>query len=496
MSGDRDLLVMSKAETWLASPRHQLIADIWAAFVRDEEESEYRLVERPDGTAGPAVTSLRTAMLDCLARCVTGQWISTADLLSYLYLRHPSYVRAWKGYGGYSRWTEPDDELPVAAGWPASEARSLHYWMCNGLRWLGVVDTDTKGDAFRLTSLGAYLLGKTPTWEDEPQARPIVVQPNFEVIVPAEAAPITLYGLDRMAEHVSHDRAAIYTITQASIRRAMESGLTIDQVLALLTEAAGRDLPQNVAFSIHGWADRYGEIEIRHMTVLQTAREDLITELGSSARLKIQLGDRLGPRAVAVVNDDLSALVGRLRKSGYSPKVGPQVDKPGATAAQTVTLPESELVVLVAAAMAVNEKGEPDAVSSSVISSVENHLSQAGQSQVQSLTRSIRTVLAARGRQSHPRGEQPAARFPRTHTEPELRKAMKERQPVTMEYYDDHANVFSLEVIYPKRIEATEGTDLLYGEAVLSGHMMAYFMDHIRTVKPGAYTPMMPEAEG
>ncbi len=487
--GDRGLMVLPGAEAWLASPRHQLMSGIWSAFYRDEDDVVYRHAGAQVATSASAVTDLRTATCDCLGRCPAGEWLSTADLMEYVYLRHPDIVYSWSDRASPFRLGEVDVAWPTGAAWSRRSAETIVSLLRKDLRWFGAVDVAADGSAFRITSLGAYLLGQSPAWVDEPQPRPLIVQPNFEVIVPAEAAPLTVYRLEQVADHVTRDRASIYVLTQSSVLRAMESGLSADQMLAFLIEASGRDLPQNVAYSIRGWADRYGEIEIRHMTVLQTAREDLIAELSSSARLKLSFGDRLGPRAVVVTNDNLPAVVTRLRKSGYSPRVGTNIDRSGALAAQSVTLPESELLVLVAAAMAWNEADGPNAATVAAVKAVQKCLSRSGLAQVESLRRSIRTVAAARAKPGQPRIEKPAARFPRTHTEPLLLKAIKERQPVTMEYYDGNASEFSLEVIYPRRIDASQGADLLYGETLSGGHEVAYLMDHIRAVRPGAYTP-------
>jgi hypothetical protein len=83
-----------------------------------------------------------------------------------------------------------------------------------------------------------------------------VVQPNFEIVVYLDnTEPEQLAFLERHAERFqAQQHVAQYRLTRESVYAALESGSTLDGLLATLEAGAGRPVPQNVAAEIREWA--------------------------------------------------------------------------------------------------------------------------------------------------------------------------------------------------------------------------------------------------
>ncbi|KAA3607810.1 MAG: hypothetical protein DWQ01_12035 [Planctomycetota bacterium] len=139
-----------------------------------------------------------------------------------------------------------------------SLAWNLFTWIRKHLYLLGVIDLgyDASGRAcaFRLTSMGAELLGVIPGRELE-GAGHIVVNPDFEVVLfPEEHSHTLVYQLDRFCQRELTDSLYHYRITPGSLHRALSEGMDLNGIVDLLGRLSRTPLPQNVLFSLESWA--------------------------------------------------------------------------------------------------------------------------------------------------------------------------------------------------------------------------------------------------
>ncbi|MFB3067288.1 MAG: helicase-associated domain-containing protein, partial [Planctomycetota bacterium] len=121
---------------------------------------------------------------------------------------------------------------------------------------LGLVDVAMRGDeavAVRLSSLGRRLFSGEPEKDGE-QPRPIIINPDFEMIVlPEGDVDDLLHALDRIAVRVKQDEVVHCRLDQQRVQRASVEGLGSDRILALLRDHSRAELPQNVEYSIRTW---------------------------------------------------------------------------------------------------------------------------------------------------------------------------------------------------------------------------------------------------
>jgi hypothetical protein len=91
----------------------------------------------------------------------------------------------------------------------------------------------------------------------------LLVQPNHQIIVYRQALSIELLvDLLRFAEPRSAGAALTFEITPASIYHGLESGLSADEIIAILGRYAGRPNPAGVEDSIRTWGQKRDRVSI------------------------------------------------------------------------------------------------------------------------------------------------------------------------------------------------------------------------------------------
>jgi hypothetical protein len=202
--------------------------------------------------AGGAFFSVRALSHELRERI--GEWVS----LDYRTSRPSGY-----------RLSVDEAKLAEAKWWASlkeSWAGHEQLWLQSAFRtwlyWLGLVEVDGAVTAFRLTELGKTVLlrqppAAVPADDVQAAAGPVwVVQPDFEVTVYLEhARPRQLALLECWAERQKAQRHVVqYRLTRQSVYQGLEAGHPLAELLAELLAGNGRELPQNVATELQGWA--------------------------------------------------------------------------------------------------------------------------------------------------------------------------------------------------------------------------------------------------
>lgn len=125
--------------------------------------------------------------------------------------------------------------------------------------------------------------------------------------------------LDLVADSDERDTASVWRMSAASVRRALDSGMSADELLAELGEVAGRDLPQPLEYLVRDVARQHGRISVT--TVACCVRTDdpaLLREIARHQGLRPLALSALGPTVLASAKpaDETLAL---LRAVGYAP---------------------------------------------------------------------------------------------------------------------------------------------------------------------------------
>jgi len=186
-------------------------------------------------------------------------------------------------------------------------SHSLFQWIRNRYYLLGLVDlafVDGKVIAVRLNPLGAKGLGIDMDSEDVYQQNPLIVNPDFEVILFQDGDSYNLImHLDKFAERTKSDNTYHFKITSGSVEKAVAKGISVSDIITTLSENSRVGIPQNVIYSIKEWGEKVKFVKVARSTLLRGGNKEVIDRIIQSERLKSFIIERLSPTAVVISSD-------------------------------------------------------------------------------------------------------------------------------------------------------------------------------------------------
>jgi hypothetical protein len=149
------------------------------------------------------------------------------------------------------------------------------------------------------------------------------------VVVPGPPSVALGAGLARFADLQASGVARVYRLTERSVSRGLDLGMTAEEIEGFLASRSGGAVPGPVRELVRDLGRRHGRLRVGTATVyIAGADAALVAEALSSSRLR-GLGARLVAPTVAVVEGRTQAqVVDALRKSGLMPVVEPAAVTP------------------------------------------------------------------------------------------------------------------------------------------------------------------------
>jgi len=258
----------------------------------------------------------------------------------YAYYGYTQSRSPYISYGNEMGWSFSPGFQDEAEGWEVVEAGFIRAILIEPLYWMGLVDVGYGrgvGEAllpiaYRLTAVGAQVLGVGPQVNIPQGEGRVVVQPNFEIFALDPISDMALANLDQFADRISGERAIKYQLSRESVYRAQRNGWTVTQILESLrrmsaqteegASGASPALPQNVVRALQEWQQLHERITIRpHATLLQAIDEATMEEVTGDPSVRRYLANRPGEK-VAIVDPEpgkTDALIRTLQKAGYPP---------------------------------------------------------------------------------------------------------------------------------------------------------------------------------
>ncbi|HEY7124606.1 MAG TPA: helicase-associated domain-containing protein [Ktedonobacterales bacterium] len=309
------------------------------------------------------VGSAREAVQKLLATCKPGVWYTLASLRATLQGDDPFVFRPVQRFAGEAGFKYANQ---LREHWEQTDGEVVAGMLRSSLFEMGIValgyqrDTplgpteDTNPDAFMLTELGAVALGlcapaeanghqngavaleklgqtaplsaasqaQAETLEHAICKRPLIIQPNFEVLV-MEPCISAIYGLPRYAVPVQIGQVSRFTLTREALLRGLADGRSLDDILTYLERNSQKALPQNIAYTLRDWARQYKEARVNQLIVLELSDEALTEQLATMPKLAALGLRRLGPCALVAPGDaNLRELRRALEKLGVAVKFG------------------------------------------------------------------------------------------------------------------------------------------------------------------------------
>jgi hypothetical protein len=244
----------------------------------------------------------RDRLVELLKDYTPGRWYPVSFLLDDLWRNEPfamrpqlTMARTQKKTGALrEKWLACDGETYIGM-----LSVSLYEL---GLISLGYEEADALTDSqprnpasFLITELGETvfsLIDKPPATYVSPESstRSLIVQPNFELLLLEPDFP-TLYKVLPFTLVQQVGVASRLTLTRASVLRAVEQGMKLDKILAVLEECSQKELPQNVVYTLKDWVKDYKEVTISQVYLLEVDSEEIADRLCASPKLQKALRD-------------------------------------------------------------------------------------------------------------------------------------------------------------------------------------------------------------
>ncbi len=273
----------------------------------------------------------RAKILGHLAKLTPGHWVSLDDFVTTIRRFDPNFQRPDGDYNSWYIQHEHGDFLMGFANWERVEGQLLRYQITHLLAWLGVVDLGVaspkdKPQSFRVTPSGQLFLSNltaTPppifSWRNAEKVDvPLRVGTNFQVHVPAKCNLYDRFQLARCAnlDRRGHDQTSYY-LTPVSISRALQNGITIEQITAFLTRASHQQVPHQVLETLQTWAARQGSARLEQVFLLHLKTPDVVHELRQHAMLAPLLGETISPTTILVAAQYAPQVQRLLTELGY-----------------------------------------------------------------------------------------------------------------------------------------------------------------------------------
>ena len=241
----------------------------------------------------------RRFLLDLLHTCQVGVWYSTASLIQYLKTVHPfflipkkpKYKSRWdRDHGRYGNFQEGQDRWERGTSVPETavdafervEGRYVERFLEGFPLLLGYVDVAYEGQPYSgnypsLNHLQAFRVNNRLVRAikgDMPLPK-VTVQPNFEIYVESEFYPANVLSkLIPLTDVVSTDVLTILRLRKTEVAAQSAQDESLD-VISLLIDLSGQELPQNVARELAEWSAHAEKFVLYHGFALLEGDEHL-----------------------------------------------------------------------------------------------------------------------------------------------------------------------------------------------------------------------------
>ena len=197
----------------------------------------------------------------------------------------------------------------------------------------------------RLSPTGRWLLGIGPAPETQAFPQTLMVQPNLEVIAYRQGLSPGLIGqLARVAQWKNLGAACLLTLSSESVYRALQSGLSFEQIRQFFDKHGMRALPATVVDSLRTWADKRERISVYpSATLFEFASAADLQDALSRGLPAVRVTDRLAIVASESSIDFRHFRLSGTRDYGLPPEKCVEVESDGVTL--SIDLAKSDLLV-------------------------------------------------------------------------------------------------------------------------------------------------------
>jgi hypothetical protein len=291
------------------APQHEIAKGLLKCYLENQlYDEEVFLQGLKFSFETPRWVGSRKAVSRILTGLTPGKFYKYDDFEKWVKTTSYGFLFAHVGAGMDKHYYETEYAY---TGWELSENRTMHvmltFFCAMGLVDLAfsestvryykekdrelaqfideVVIVSTRVTGLRLTQLGAFVLGMENSYEVKELKKGneigLVVTPDFFVVLDGrktqlDHSPYLSRFLERMPEIGD---TATYKIDFSGFVRALDQGISGNEIIEYLKESSVKPVPENVLKTIEDWNERSKKIRIQKITVVETDDEFLLAEL-------------------------------------------------------------------------------------------------------------------------------------------------------------------------------------------------------------------------
>ena len=312
---DQRRLDPAPALAWLGAPTLDQLRGLFSAWSDDGAWNDLQHVPglklEATGQWSNDPVAARRAILRHLRAALPETWHPIDALVAHIKQQSPDFARSDLDTG-YIRDAASGDYLRGFAAWDRVEGALIKSVLHRPLLWLGVVDVGR--DVFRITPVGAVLLGRSDARLSEPAAK-YTVQSDATIVVSASRR-YDRFQIARVADFVSAGDVYVYRLTPGSLARARSQRIDVGRIIESLRRASQVDLPAPVIKALQRWAGKGSEARLERAIILRVKSPAILKSLQSSPKTRALIGEALGPLAVKVDEKNWHRLVTALAEMG------------------------------------------------------------------------------------------------------------------------------------------------------------------------------------
>lgn len=260
--------------------------------------------------------AMRAPLLDELRSLHVGAWYDADTLAVRIGRLHPGLLGG-KFSAAFASDIEPTrDEVTSLA---------VNVALRGGLARLGLLDEGAQPDnrlALALNPVGAWLLGRRP---DPPRLAaggpPLTIDDDLSLQL-HRPTPRRVWALGAIADVVALGAVSRYRLTRATVRRAIATGVTPDNIVTFLERGTAAPLPPGVREVLAGWSAGHRGIRLARALILRLddpAQQAQLTDALAGAALPEPIALPGGSYLVRLPDDNRQArLLDTLRAAGFA----------------------------------------------------------------------------------------------------------------------------------------------------------------------------------
>lgn len=146
-----------------------------------------------------------------------------------------------------------------------------------------------------------------------------LLQADLTVVVPGPLDRALAEQLSAVASVESAGAAMVYRISEQSIRRALDTGLTASQIHTLFTRGSKTPVPQGLTYLVDDVARRHGQLRVGMAASFVRCEDPALLTQAISAPAVERLDVRALAPTVAVSLSPINEVLAALRTAGFAP---------------------------------------------------------------------------------------------------------------------------------------------------------------------------------